>query len=303
MRPPRTPLPGTVYDPLYPESDGQPMGETDSHTSAVIWLRQALKDFFARSPDVSVASQLMVYYEQGNPAGHRDPDVMVVRDVGRHRRISFRVWEEGTLPCVVFEIASDSTWREDVGPKRELYARLGIAEYFLFDPRGRLINPRLQGFRLENGLSVPLTPGPDGSLESVELGLRLLPERRMLRLINARTGRRVLTPDERTWRQRQHADAERERADAERERADAERRLAAEEGRRADEANRRADEANRRADEANRRADEERRHTDEERRRADEERRRAEDLAAELARLREQLTHRDRPDAPSAPPH
>jgi Uma2 family endonuclease len=129
MHPPHVPLPGTVYDPLYPESDGQPMGESDPHTNAVIWLRQALKDFFARHTNVYVASQLMLYYEQGNPAGHRDPDVMVVRGVGRHQRLSFRVWEEGTLPCVVFEIASANTWREDIGPKRELYARLGIAEY------------------------------------------------------------------------------------------------------------------------------------------------------------------------------
>jgi Uma2 family endonuclease len=281
MRPSRVPLPGTVYDPLYPETDGTPMSETDPHTSAVIWLRQALKDFFARSPDVYVASQLMVYYEQGNPAGHRDPDVMVVRGVGRHRRISFRVWEEGTLPCVVFEIASDSTWREDLGPKRDLYARLGIAEYFLFAPEGRMLDPRLQGFRLENGVYVPLTAAADGALESAELGLRLLPERRMLRLINLATGRRIPTRSERSRRSARRAREAR---------------------RLANEVNRRADESSRQVDVARHEADEARRRADEATRQVDEARRHGENLAAELARLREQLANRDRPDAPSAPP-
>ena len=34
------PLPGTVFDPFYPDSDGKPMGETDYHISAIILLRK-----------------------------------------------------------------------------------------------------------------------------------------------------------------------------------------------------------------------------------------------------------------------
>src|SRR5262245_48762986 len=94
------PLPGTTRDPLYPDSDGREMGESDAHTFAVIRLREALEDFFAQILDVYIASQLMFYYERGNPQGRRDPDVLVARGVqGRHPRRSFRVWEEGVLPC------------------------------------------------------------------------------------------------------------------------------------------------------------------------------------------------------------
>ena len=215
MRPPRAPLPGTVDDPFYPESDGQPVGETDYHTAAVIWLREALKDYFARSTHIYVATQLMLYYEQGNPAARRDPDAMVVRGVSRHPRISFLAsGRRRALPCVVFEIASPTTWAEDSGPRRALYARLGIAEYFQFDPQGGWLTPRLQGFRLENGVYVPLTPGSATEpLESVELGLRLLPNRGMLRLIDARTGRRIPTRNEWLRRQRRRANEAKRHAD------------------------------------------------------------------------------------------
>ena len=64
-------LPGTRIDPLYPDSDGRPLGETDYHSAAMIWLREALQDHFAARPDVYVASNLLLYYQRGNPPGRR----------------------------------------------------------------------------------------------------------------------------------------------------------------------------------------------------------------------------------------
>ena len=87
------------------------------------------------APLLYVAMNIVFYYEQGNPRGRRDPDVLVARGVvGKHLRRSFRVWEEGVWPCTLFEISSEKTWRRDIGPKRRLYARLNIPEYFVFDP-------------------------------------------------------------------------------------------------------------------------------------------------------------------------
>ena len=34
----------------YPESDGKPMGETDVHIDALIYLREALRDHFRDDP-------------------------------------------------------------------------------------------------------------------------------------------------------------------------------------------------------------------------------------------------------------
>src|SRR5947209_276850 len=100
-------LPGTTLDPLYPANDGKPMSESDLHVLAVILLREGLEDFFASTArsDVCVATNMLLYYEQGNPSGRRDPDVLVALGVGNHPRRSFRTWEEGTLPNVLFEIA------------------------------------------------------------------------------------------------------------------------------------------------------------------------------------------------------
>jgi Uma2 family endonuclease len=215
------PLPGTTRDPLYPDSDGRPMGETDYHISAMILLREALKDYFeaAGRDDVYVGTNLFLYYQQGNPAGHRDPDVLVAKGVGNHFRRSFRVWEEGRMPHVLFEISSPSTWREDLIEKSALYARLGVAEYFLFDPEGDCLDPRLQGFRLENGAYVALTPAEDGGLTSTELGLRFTVEDYMLRLSDLETGETVLTRSERADEERDRAEQERDRAEQERDRA------------------------------------------------------------------------------------
>ena len=209
------PLPGTVFDPLYPEDDGRPKDETDFHSEARILLRAALKDYFAAAgrSDVYVSSRLMLYYEQGNPASRCAPDILVAKGVSNHSRMIFRVWEEGVTPQVFFEIASESSWREDIGDKRELYARLGVVEYFLFDPEGDWLDPLLQGFRLENGKYVPLIPTPDGRLTSMELGLRLTAEGYMLRLRHLQKGAVVLTRSERANKESARADQERRRAD------------------------------------------------------------------------------------------
>ena len=87
-----------------------------------------------------IASDIFWYWEEGNPSACISPDVMVVPGVRprdpRERR-SFFSWEEGgAVPAVVFEMASRSTWREDVDEKFDRYEQLGVREYFLFDPEG-----------------------------------------------------------------------------------------------------------------------------------------------------------------------
>jgi Uma2 family endonuclease len=188
------PLPGTVVDARYPDEDGRPMGDTDYHSIALVALREGLEDFFSDRPDVYVGMTLIFYYEEGHPESRRDPDILVAKGVvGKHKRRSFRLWEEKVLPCTLFEVVSKKTVRVDVGEKRPLYERLGIPEYFLFDPEGRYIDPALRGFRLRKGKYVQLKPAADGSLISKQLGLRLLPENELLRLVDLKTGQAIPT--------------------------------------------------------------------------------------------------------------
>src|SRR5207244_981816 len=104
--------------------------------------------------------------------------------------------------------------RIDLDDKRQLYAGLGVREYFLFDPEGLYLVPPLRGFRLTEGDLVELRSEPDGSLICQELGLRLRAEGQMLRLVDLQTGAPVLTREERAEqerRAREQAEAEVER--------------------------------------------------------------------------------------------
>jgi Uma2 family endonuclease len=180
----------------YPESDGKPMAETDTHINVIIYLREALRDYFRDKPQVYVAGNLMLYYEEGNPSASIAPDVFVVKGVSKKERRIYKLWEEGHPPNVVIEISSRSTRLEDLGNKRVLYAILGVQEYFLYDPLAEYLDPPLQGFRLAEDDYQRLEQTQDGSIFSQELGLTLQIEGELLRLIDPISDQRLLTPAE-----------------------------------------------------------------------------------------------------------
>jgi Uma2 family endonuclease len=213
--PKHLPLEDGVY---YPETDGKPMGETGYHVLAIFYLYHALDLYFERER-VLIAADLFLYYEKGNPRAVRAPDVMVVKGVDKHPRHTFKTWVEKAHPCVVFEVTSANTIDEDRGPKYDLYARLGVAEYFLFDPEKDVLDPPLEGYRLKGKQYVPLKPARDGSLLSKELGLRVRAEDWMPRLLDAKTGKPLLTPRE-IHEQAERAEQEKRRAEQEKQRAD-----------------------------------------------------------------------------------
>jgi len=204
----------------YPESDGKPIGESDVHIDALIYLREALRDHFREAPQVYVAGSMLLYYEEGNPAACVSPDVFVVQGGAKHERRIYKLWEEGQQPAVVFEITSRGTRLEDLGTKRVLYAMLGVREYFLYDPLGEYLQPPLLGYRLQEGEYQRMPLGGEGELASQELGLELRVEDGRLRLVIPATGARMLTPAEayaahRAAAARRAAEAEVERLRAE----------------------------------------------------------------------------------------
>ena len=192
------PLPGTTHDPLYPCWDGKPMGETNLHAAAITALSQALADFYAAAgrTDVYVATNIVLYYEQGVTNARRDPDVLVTLGIGSHPRQSYRVWEEGRLPDVVFEIASPSTHMEDTGDKFQVYQTLGIREYFLFDPQGEFYSPTLIGYHLVRGRYARIRPVEGAALPSRRLGVWLVAQGSELRVIDPATRQMVPTHSE-----------------------------------------------------------------------------------------------------------
>lgn len=204
----------------YPSSDGKPMAETDQHRDDMVALIEGLKARYAPRADVYVAGNLLVYYEEGNPKARFAPDVFVVLGVPRRRRRVYKLWEEKKPPSVVIEVTSRGTWLEDEGKKKALYARLGVPEYFLYDPLGEYLEPPLQGLKLEAGAYVPMRRGADGSLESAALGMRLVLEGSRLRLIDLATDEPMLRPEElETARRTAEARATKEEARATKEEA------------------------------------------------------------------------------------
>ncbi len=177
----------------YPESDGEPMAETDVHRDQLIDLLIALKDYFRQDQQVYVAGNLLIYYEEGDAQASVAPDVFVVFGVSKEPRRIYKLWEEGKAPDVAFEITSASTRVQDLGPKKGLYEVLGVREYFLFDPLEEYLAPPLMGYRLEEkGYRLM----EDRPLLSQVLGLELRVEEGRLRLYNQATGRRLPTPAE-----------------------------------------------------------------------------------------------------------
>ena len=98
-----------------------------------------------------VSGDLLIYYEEGNPGASIAPDAFVVVGAAKHKRRSYKLWEEPKAPDFVLEVASPNTWRDDVGAKRQVYERLGVTEYWQYDPTGEYLGQRLQGLRLTPG--------------------------------------------------------------------------------------------------------------------------------------------------------
>ena len=161
----------------YPDSDGLPMAESESQFWPILYVGAALDRYYQARDDVYVVGNLLLYYQEGNPGKSVSPDLMVVLGAPKHIRSSYRLWEEPKAPDFVLEIASESTHRIDRGEKRDLYAGMGVSEYWQYDPVGDYLEPPLLGFRLAEGRYLPIAAtvqeGGMLALRSEVLGLEL----------------------------------------------------------------------------------------------------------------------------------
>lgn len=187
------PLEDEIY---YPDSDGEPLAETQLHFEEIVYLVEALQERFRETPDVFVAGDLLFYYQKGRRDAVVAPDVFVVRGIPKGLRRKYLLWEEREVPCFVAEVTSDSTRRKDVSIKRDLYQELGVQEYFLFDPYGDYLDPSLQGYRLVEGRYRPVRADSKGTLVSAATGLSFRADGNRLRLKDVATGAPMLRREE-----------------------------------------------------------------------------------------------------------
>ncbi len=181
---------------FYPDSDGEPMAETDTHAKLLMNLKVALDLFFADRDDVYVTGNIMFYYVEGDPKEVISPDVMVCFGVPKGERTSYKTWEENdVVPSVVIELSSRGTWRKDLVEKRSLYAMLGVKEYFIFNPLDLKSESRFIALHLKNG-DYDAVEINDWRVRSEVLGLDLVVSGKILRLFNPQTNEFLKTTEE-----------------------------------------------------------------------------------------------------------
>jgi Uma2 family endonuclease len=195
---------------IYPVSDGEPLAETYDHLYAIIVILEVLRQYLTGQQATVLANQYL-YYAQGLPNLRVAPDVMVIFGVEPGGRDSYKIWEEGEVPRVVFEITSKGTQKEDQEFKHRLYAQIGVQEYWLFDPKREWLNTPLMGYQLVNDDYVLIS-----DLCSQVLGLQLQIDGKLIRFIEIATGRPLPMPAELA----NALDQERQRADQEQQRAE-----------------------------------------------------------------------------------
>jgi len=175
---------------FYPSADGKPVAETFAHLYALLTTLEVLRQYL-KGRQATVLSDQFMYYAQGFPKLRVAPDVMVIFDVEPGGRDNYKIWEEGQVPVVIFEMTSASTKEQDTGFKKTLYEQLEVKEYWLFDPKGEWIEEQLQGYRLRGESYELITDS-----RSQPLQLRLAVEGEIIGFYREDTGDKLLIPEE-----------------------------------------------------------------------------------------------------------
>lgn len=136
---------------IYPSEERKKMGETDFQHIQISILEQQLRLFLSEKKDVYLASDLIVYYEEGNPNRRFAPDLMICFGIENKKRRTYKLWEEKQVPKFIIEVVSKETWEKDVTTKRRLYGRLGVEEYYVVDPEYKYLPSPMFAYRLEFG--------------------------------------------------------------------------------------------------------------------------------------------------------
>ena len=172
--------------------------------------------------DVFVSTGTFLCYDPDDLNRRLAPDLYIAfgvdKDAIRSRSAGYLPWEVGKAPDFVLEVASPSTARNDLTRKRDLYARIGIAEYWRFDATGGdFYGEPLVGEQLVHGeyQRLELTDEPDGNLKghSPALDITLAWRDGDLRVYEPETGEYTRTYVEDWWHIDQQADIIDEQAD------------------------------------------------------------------------------------------
>ena len=168
-------LPDIFYEDPEPIEDGM------QQAPIIIEIAHLLTAYFRKQDDVFVSAGGFIFYDRSNGNRRIAPDCYIAFDVNPRAVLenlpNYWIWEIGKPPDFVMEVASPSTASNDLRRKRDLYAGLGIAEYWRLDPTdGELYGQPLTGERLVDGEYQPLElhNEEDGSISAYSEVLDLM---------------------------------------------------------------------------------------------------------------------------------
>ena len=143
---------------VYPETDGMPLPDGEYQAPLYVRIVSTLRVSFRDVPGARVNGDTFIYYVEGNPRRSVSPDCYVALGLSQEslesieRNNVYLIWEVGKAPDFVLEIGSRSTASRDLGSKRDLYAELGVGEYWRYDETGGdFYGEPLVGERLVDG--------------------------------------------------------------------------------------------------------------------------------------------------------
>lgn len=156
----------------------------------------ALEIFFAEQTDIFTAANLNFYYDENDSTKYYIPDIMVAFGISDHDRKIYKLWKEKLCPQVIFEVASESTWKKDISDKVEVYEKLGVEEYYLLDPENLYLPLPLMAYRRDETGRLRLLMTENDRILSPLLNLEIVWENRKFRLFDAANQEFLLTPEE-----------------------------------------------------------------------------------------------------------
>lgn len=127
---------------IYPDSDGMPLPDGEFQSPLYVNAVGTLRVHFRNVRGVRVNGDNFIYYVEGNPRRSVAPDCYVALNLSDEAIASieshntYLMWEVGKAPDFILEIGSPSTGANDLGRKRDLYADIGVVEYWRYDATG-----------------------------------------------------------------------------------------------------------------------------------------------------------------------
>ena len=141
--------------------DAPPEEMTAYHTVNMPGYPPALMAHFGSPESTVILSEVAAgLFTREGREGIRFPDLLIALNANPAAigpRNGYLIPEQGKPPDFVLEVASESTGRRDETVKRDDYARLGVPEYWRFDPSGgRYHSSHMAADRLVEGVYQPI---------------------------------------------------------------------------------------------------------------------------------------------------